>query len=155
MTIICHTLFGIEKEIPIQELVFRPSAYGIIQHRNRLLLLKMHNTGAYCLPGGGIELGEKIEEGLRREIREEAGIEVEVKQLVHFREDFFYYDPTGNAFHGLMFFYLCTPLTYDLLSDNEVQDEEAEMPRWVEIDALKPDDFFNDGTNIMDALTKY
>ena len=35
------------------------------------------------------------------------------------------------------FFYLCTPLTDDLITDDKVNDEEAEKPRWIEISELR------------------
>ena len=34
-----------------------------------------------------------------------------------FKEDFFYYDPADFAFHGLLFFYLCQPRTFDLATN--------------------------------------
>jgi hypothetical protein len=33
-------------------------------------------------------------------VREETGIEIEIQELLSFRENFFYYDPSGEAFHS-------------------------------------------------------
>lgn len=38
--------------------------------------------GTWSLPGGAVELGEKVVDALKREIREEVGIEIEVGGLI-------------------------------------------------------------------------
>lgn len=46
-----------------------------------VLLIKRRDNGRWEPPGGVLELDETIEEGLRREVREETGADVEVGQL--------------------------------------------------------------------------
>jgi 8-oxo-dGTP pyrophosphatase MutT (NUDIX family) len=148
----CDTLYGFKKLVPLEKMYFRPSVYGIVTQTGKVLLLKMSHTGLYCVPGGGVELAETLEDALKREVKEEAGISIEVGRFVHFRESFFYYDPLDEAFHGFMFFYSCRPLTLDLVADDMVDDGEAVMPRWVDIGTLKAEDFNNDGVAIMQFL---
>jgi mutator protein MutT len=42
-----------------------------------------NERGKWEIPGGAVEFGEKIREGLKREIKEEIGIEIEVGELLH------------------------------------------------------------------------
>jgi ADP-ribose pyrophosphatase YjhB (NUDIX family) len=42
--------------------------------------------GLYTLPGGGVELGETLEQAVIREIREETGLAIEPIELVGFRQ---------------------------------------------------------------------
>ena len=133
----CRRWFGGEILIAKEKLVHRPSAYGIVRRGDTILLMMTVGlNGRYCLPGGGIEPWETNAEGLQREIMEETGVQVEVGSLLHFQEDFFYYDPTGDAWHGLLFYYNCTPLSFDLLPSEMVDDESATNPQWVKINTL-------------------
>ena len=154
MTLIeCTTLQGQKKQIPKAELILRPAVYGIVMNSGKLLLLRMRHTGKYHLPGGGVDLGESLEEALPREISEEAGIDVNIKQLAHFEELFFYYDPSGNAYHGLHIYYLCQAENVQLLDDAQVDDGSAEKPRWVEIGNLQPQEFQSCGEKILEICS--
>jgi len=58
---------------------------GIIWEREKILLVKRWVypfIGYWCLPGGHVEYGEKVEEAIKREMKEELGIPVNIKKLV-------------------------------------------------------------------------
>jgi len=62
----------------------RIRAAGILLHEGKLLLVR-HEKGEmsyWLLPGGGVDFGETVEDGLKREFREEVGLEVRVGRLV-------------------------------------------------------------------------
>ncbi|GEM_PF-571816 len=141
----CTTLYGLKKSIPADQLMLRTSAYALIIHAGQILLLRGRFTGKYALPGGGIELGERIEAALQREVHEEAGLEVRIERFLSFTDNFFYYDPLDLAIHGFLFFYLCTPLTYALIPDADVDDSDVEKPRWIPIDSLRVANFQSQG----------
>lgn len=149
----CITLDGRTRVFRNDRLILRPAAYALIVHDDKLLLLRMRHTGKYHLPGGGIEIGERIEATLKRETREETGIEIDVVRFAHFEEVFFYYDPSDRAYHGLHFFFICRPKTLALLPDDQVDDAAAEKPRWVEMLGLHPEDFQLHGDVVL-ALCK-
>jgi len=148
----CETLLGSKKQIPSEKFVFRPGAYAIIVYEGKILLLTNRETGRYTLPGGGIEVGERLEDALKREVLEETGLVVEVGRFAHFEEYFFYIDPIDAALQMFLFFYFCKPLTFDLLKDEDVVDEGDEKPRWVEIASLKENLFQSQGKILMELL---
>ncbi|OGY93843.1 MAG: hypothetical protein A2406_00630 [Candidatus Komeilibacteria bacterium RIFOXYC1_FULL_37_11] len=141
MLVECLTLHGNKKMIPREKLVFRPAAYAVIINKGKVLLLKTKSTGKYWFPGGGIDLGEKLEEGLRREVREETGIELVIKKFLSFQEIFFYYEPLDEAYQNFSFFYLCRPKKTKLIKDDQVdQLDESEKPRWLALKSIKPEE---------------
>lgn len=51
----------------------------LVTKGNQLLLVKrsrVHGAGCWCTPGGFLDFGEEFEEGARREVMEEVGVEV-------------------------------------------------------------------------------
>ncbi len=73
---------GEKIDVPENEIIFRPAAYGVIVHERKILLSKFAPTGKYTLPGGALEIGETHVEALKRETLEECGIEIEVGRCV-------------------------------------------------------------------------
>lgn len=70
-------------------------AAGIIENNGRVLLCQRKSTARYALkwefPGGKVEEGESPEEGLRRELQEELGIQTEMVERYH-RQHYTYAD---------------------------------------------------------------
>ncbi len=57
------------------------AACGLVRKATGQVLLVRTTARGWDCPGGQVEEGESLIEGLKREIREEAGVEVEVTQL--------------------------------------------------------------------------
>lgn len=61
---------------------FRVSVSALIFEGERVLLAHRRAIDWWNLPGGAVDPGETVDEALRREVREETGLEIEVGQLV-------------------------------------------------------------------------
>lgn len=61
---------------------FRVATFAVIVQAGRVLLARRRDIGWWNLPGGGLEPGEAVDEGLRRELREEVHAEVEIVRVV-------------------------------------------------------------------------
>lgn len=69
---------GIE-ESQLETYTTRIAARAIVlDNEGRMALMKVGLHNYYKLPGGGVDEGEDIETGLRREIREEVGCDIEI-----------------------------------------------------------------------------
>lgn len=58
---------------------------AMVEREDKILLIKRKNEpfkGYWALPGGFIECGESSEDAARREVKEEAGLDIEIKSLL-------------------------------------------------------------------------
>jgi len=62
--------------------LFRIACSAIIERGGDYLLARRRDIGWWNLPGGGLEPGETVEQGLAREVREEIGVAIRIVRLV-------------------------------------------------------------------------
>ena len=146
------SIFGNKIKVPKEKFKFRTSAYGIIKNDNKLLLVNTRSSGKWFFPGGEVEIGESLEDTIKREVMEETGIEIEVEKFLTFKQTYFYYDPFDQAFQNYAFFYICKAKSFDLTEKNQVEFDEAEKPTWVDFNNLKKDDFQPPANEIFQLL---
>ena len=102
----------------------------IFNSQGELLLLKSHKwPGLYVVPGGHVELGERIEETAVREAKEETGLDIYGLEFINFQQ--FIYDPAfWKQRHFIFFDYAAkTDSTEVVLND------EAQEFVWIDLDA--------------------
>ncbi|MCX6033460.1 MAG: NUDIX domain-containing protein [Chloroflexi bacterium] len=106
-------------EPTVRILIFNP--------RGELLLLKSHKwPGRYVVPGGHVELGERIEQTVIREAREETGLDVRNLRFLCWQE--FIHDPTfWKRRHFLFFDYACQAESTEVRLNDEAEDH-----MWIE-----------------------
>ena len=65
--------------------------------------------GQWSVPGGALELGESLKQGVERELREETGVEVEALEVVEILDRFVRLPDGRIQYHYVLIDYLCRP----------------------------------------------
>ena len=97
---------------------------GVVFIGGRVVLVKRRHAplaGQWSLPGGAIELGETLHEGLRRELSEEIGIETKIGPLVELF-DRITRDTDGRVrYHYVLADYLCHHVSGELRPGSDAE----------------------------------
>jgi 8-oxo-dGTP diphosphatase len=124
----------------------RIACKALIQHGSEILILREAksykdgtNVGRYHLPGGRIEPGEHFMDGLKREVKEETGLEITVEKPLYVGE----WRPVirGEENQIIAIFFICRAKNKTITLS-----EEHDEYRWIdprsydEIDLMKPED---------------
>ncbi len=101
----------------------------IVNKDGKILLTKSHKWfDKFTLPGGHIEVGETMEEAVKREVKEEVGLDVEVVEFLLMQEAIFAKEFWKKK-HFIFFDYFCKVADQQVKLDNdELQDYIWEYP---------------------------
>ncbi len=83
---------------------------ALILQRNRILLVKRGKAplkGWWSLPGGAVEVGERLEDALKREVKEETGLTVKPLAVVEVFERILSDGRGRTEYHYVLIDYLC------------------------------------------------
>jgi 8-oxo-dGTP diphosphatase len=117
---------------------------GVVIDRGRALLIRRGSEpllGEWSIPGGTLELGESLGNGVARELLEETGVEVRVLDLIEVFDRIFPDDGSTRAdakqrprFHFVIVDYLCERLAGEPCAGSDVTDvafaREEELSRF-------------------------
>jgi 8-oxo-dGTP diphosphatase len=119
-----------KREYPTQPIV---GVGGVVIQGSRVLLIQRGQPplkGEWSIPGGMVELGESLVEGVRREVREETGLEVEPLEVLCVF-DRIQKNGSRIQYHYVIVDYVCRRTGGRLKSGSDVLDA-----RWVEREDL-------------------
>jgi 8-oxo-dGTP diphosphatase len=108
---------------------------GVVIDKGRALLIRRASEplrGEWSIPGGMLELGETLEQGVARELLEETGLQVRVLELIEVFERIVY-APKGESaaggdrlgrprFHYVIADYLCERISGEPAAASDVTD---------------------------------
>ena len=105
---------------------------GVIVDRGRTVLIRRGSEplrGEWSIPGGTLELGESLDEGVARELLEETGIVVRVTELIEVFDRIYGEDGTiavrtthKPRFHYVIVDYLCKRISGEARAGSDVTD---------------------------------
>ena len=117
---------------------------GVLIDRGRTLLIRRGSEplrGEWSIPGGTLEIGESLQQGVARELLEETGIAVRVLELIEVFDRIYLEDgPTAAdvkrrpRFHFVIADYLCERVGGELRAGSDATDvafaREEELTRF-------------------------
>jgi ADP-ribose pyrophosphatase YjhB (NUDIX family) len=87
-----------------------PGVGALIFHRGRILMAQRGKEplkGWWSLPGGALEVGETLDAAVRREVREETGLEIEPLEAFEIFERIMRDSTGAPEYHYILVEYIC------------------------------------------------
>jgi ADP-ribose pyrophosphatase YjhB (NUDIX family) len=99
---------------------------GAVVVQNGLALVVRRATeplkGEWSIPGGMLELGEKLRDGIAREVLEETGLIVEVGEVLDVFDSIFPDADGKTQYHYVLIDFVCYPTAGTLQASSDVSD---------------------------------
>jgi 8-oxo-dGTP diphosphatase len=91
--------------------------------------------GLWSIPGGLLELGERLSDGVKREVLEETGLDVKIDRLIDALDNIVYDEQGKILYHYVLIDYLCSSSRRTLKTATDVTD--AQWIRLRDLDKLQ------------------
>jgi len=132
----------------------RVRACALIIENDSVLLVEFTDEDGihYNLPAGGAEPGETIIEAVRREAKEEAGVDVEVGSLVFVSEDAPHVSKIDISFHSLSLMFNCKIKDGSIPHFPSNPDPNQTGVKWIPLSQLENIILY---PNIKEQITQY
>jgi len=98
---------------------------AVIVAGDRALLVRRATEplkGEWSVPGGVLELGEKLRDGAAREALEETGLQVEVGEVLDVFDSIFTDADGRTQYHYVLIDFLCRPLACEATAGSDVSE---------------------------------
>ncbi len=137
-----------DREFPARPIV---GVGAVVLDENSVLLIRRGQEplkGQWSIPGGAVEIGERLDEAVAREVREETGLDVVVGPVVEvldrIRPDDDPDDPGRPRFHYVLIDFLCrarvsveaAPGGSASIPPAPTPSSDADEARWVRVESL-------------------
>ena len=113
----------------------RVGVAGVVVQDNKVLVIKRGTPpgkGEWNLPGGLVEVGETLEEALKREVREETGLKVSIEGFLLASDRIIRDENNRVRYHYVLLDYLCHVTGGTLSASSDAADA-----RWVSFNHLE------------------
>jgi ADP-ribose pyrophosphatase YjhB (NUDIX family) len=100
---------------------------ALIQRGDEFVVVKRENEpakGLWSIPGGLLELGERVYDGVKREVMEETGLDVDIDRLLDVIDNIVYDDDGKICYHYVLIDYLCSSSHGDLKAATDVKEAQ-------------------------------
>jgi 8-oxo-dGTP diphosphatase len=94
---------------------------GLVENNGQFLLIQEKTKSGdafWMVPGGKAEFGESLEQAVKRELKEEVGLDIEIIKFVGFKEAIF----IDHGYHTIIFFFHCRSSSSDILLEKKILD---------------------------------
>jgi len=120
-----------QRKYPLNPLI---GVGALIKSKDEIVIVKREKDpwkGLWSIPGGVLKVGEKLDDAVKREVKEETNLEVKIDRLLDAIDNIIRDTQGGVLYHYVLLDYLCHPVAGELKANTDVREV-----RWVKLQNL-------------------
>jgi ADP-ribose pyrophosphatase YjhB (NUDIX family) len=143
-------LSQVRKLIDKQELIITAARAVIRDQERRILFIRRRDNGLWAMPAGGQELGESILDCLKREVKEESGLDVILATPMAIYSQVSIVTASGDPYQLFLVQFLVDEWSGELVTETD----ETVDARFLDLDEL-PENMPDSYHEVLKDLQKY